>query len=81
MQQNNTRGYIDFCFVTKAIHIEVKNLTTEVFLAVLRRFIARRGKPKTLYSDDGTNFQGAYTQLYEVSIFITNGKSTGFFGN
>jgi hypothetical protein len=44
-------------FVTTAIHIEVKSLTTEAFLAALRRFIARRGKPKTLYSYDVTNFK------------------------
>lgn len=43
--------------MTKAIHIEVKSLTTEAFLAALRRFIARRGKPKTLYSYDVTNFK------------------------
>jgi hypothetical protein len=41
-----TKGYIAIfvCFVTKAVHIEVvTSLTTEAFLAALRRFIARRG--------------------------------------
>ena len=57
-----TKGYIAIfdCFATKAVHIEVVvSLITESFLAALRRFIARRGKPKTMYSDNGTNFQGA----------------------
>jgi hypothetical protein len=55
------------CFVTKAVHIEVvTSLTTDAFLAALRRFIARRGKPKTIYSDNGTNFQGAANQLYKI---------------
>ena len=36
------------CFATKAVHIEVvSSLTTEAFLAALRRFIARRGKTQT----------------------------------
>jgi hypothetical protein len=64
-----TKGYIAIfvCFATKAIHIElVTSLTTEAFLAALRRFIARRGKPKTIYSDNGTNFQGAANQLKEI---------------
>jgi transposase InsO family protein len=64
-----TKGYIAIfvCFVTKAVHIEVvTSLTTEAFLAALRPFIARRGKPKTIYSDNGSNFQGASKQLHEV---------------
>jgi secreted Zn-dependent insulinase-like peptidase len=63
------KGYIAIfvCFATKAIHIEVvTSLTTEAFLAALRRFIARRGKPKTMYSVNGTNFQGAANQLDEI---------------
>jgi hypothetical protein len=49
-------------------------LSTEAFLAALRRFTARRGKPKTIYSDNGTNIQGAanlrhgvYTMLHSPS--------------
>ena len=64
-----TKGYIAIfvCFATKAVHIEVvTSLTTESFLAALRRFIARRGKPKTMYSDNGTNFQGAANELHDV---------------
>jgi len=53
--------------VTKAVHIEVvTSLATEAFLAALRCFIARQGKPRTLYSDNGTNFQGASNELYEI---------------
>lgn len=55
------------CFVTKAIHLElVTDLTTEAFLASLRRFIARRGKPKNMFSDNGTNFVGANTELKKL---------------
>lgn len=48
------------CLCTKALHIElVSNLTSEAFLAALRRFVARRGRCQTLFSDCGTNFKGA----------------------
>ncbi|XP_011858442.1 PREDICTED: uncharacterized protein LOC105555996 [Vollenhovia emeryi] len=51
---------IFICMVTKAVHIElVEDLTTEAFLAALKRFIARRGKVKNMYSDNGRNFVGA----------------------
>ena len=64
-----TKGYIAIfvCFATKAVHIEVvTSLTTEAFLAALRCFIAHRGKPKTIYSDNGTKYQGASNQLHEI---------------
>ena len=45
------------CAVYRAVHLElVQSLTTEAFLQAFRRFIARRGKPKIVYSDNGTNF-------------------------
>ena len=44
----------------KAVHLElVSDLTSEAFIAALRRFIARRGYPTLLWSDHGTNFVGA----------------------
>jgi len=53
--------------VTKAVHIElVTSLTTEAFLAALRHVITRRGRPRVVYYDNGTNFQGAANQLQEV---------------
>ena len=63
-----TKGYIArfVCFVTKTVHIEVvTSSSTEAFPAALRRFIARRGKPKTIYSDNGNNFQGAANELHK----------------
>lgn len=48
------------CFSTKAVHLElVSDLSTPSFLAALKRFICTRGKPKTLWSDNATNFVGA----------------------
>lgn len=52
------------CYATKALHLElVSDLTSDAFLAALRRFIARRGRCNYLYSDCGTNFVGAYNKL------------------
>ena len=68
-----TKGYIAIfvCFVTKAVHIEVvTSLTTEAFLAALRWFIARQGKPRTLYSDNDTNFQGAANELHQLAKML-----------
>ncbi|XP_066590775.1 uncharacterized protein [Prorops nasuta] len=60
--QRSYKGYISLfvCFATKAIHLEaVGDLTTQAFLAALRRFTSRRGVCQKIYSDNGTNFQGA----------------------
>lgn len=64
-----SKGYICLfvCLVTSAIHIElVTDLSTECFIAALRRFIARRGKCRLIYSDNGRNFIGASRQLDEM---------------
>ena len=59
------------CFATKAVHLElVSDLTTASFMATLRRFIARRGKPSTIWSDHGTNFVGAARELKELEAFL-----------
>ncbi|GFW72420.1 integrase catalytic domain-containing protein [Trichonephila clavipes] len=43
---------IFICFCTKATHFEVvSDLTTDSFLASLRRFVARRSKPATIWTD------------------------------
>lgn len=55
------------CFTTKAVRLElVSDLSTETFLAAFKRFISRRGKPTHVYSDNGTNFVGAYNELKQL---------------
>lgn len=52
------------CFTTKAIHLElVSDLTSNKYLLALYRFISRRGKPTNIYSDNGTSFVGACSEL------------------
>jgi hypothetical protein len=62
----STKAYISLfvCMVTRAFHVElVSSLTTQAFLAALRRFVARRGRCAEMWSDHGTNFVGAKREL------------------
>ncbi|CAK9831432.1 hypothetical protein ANTRET_LOCUS8425 [Anthophora retusa] len=55
------------CLATKAVHLEVvSDLTTDAFLAALKRFVGRRGICKNIYSDNGSNFIGANNELLEL---------------
>ncbi len=65
MVKNYLCVFVDF--VVKAVHLElVTDMTAEAFVATLRQFIARRGKPKEIFSDNGTNFVGAERDLREL---------------
>jgi len=53
------------CFITRTVHLEaMEDLSTQAFLASLRRFTARRGLCSSIFSDNGTNFVGARRELY-----------------
>ena len=53
-------GCVFTCLTDRAIHIEAAySMSTDSFLCVLRKFIARRGKPRRILSDNGANFVGA----------------------
>nr|GBM29379.1 hypothetical protein AVEN_256716-1 [Araneus ventricosus]GBM29398.1 hypothetical protein AVEN_11715-1 [Araneus ventricosus] len=55
------------CAVYRAVHLElVTSLTTDKFLLSLRRFIARRGRPSIIYTDNGSNFKGSNQALNKV---------------
>ncbi|XP_033225741.1 uncharacterized protein LOC117178421 [Belonocnema kinseyi] len=59
------------CFSTKALHLElVSDATSEAFIASLRRFTSRRGKPAHMYFDNGTNFVGARNELELLGKFL-----------
>lgn len=61
------------CMATKAIHIEVvTSLSTQDFLAAFHRFVSRRGTPSNIFSDNGTNFQGARGDLEDLGRFISS---------
>lgn len=52
------------CHAVKAVHLElVPDMTKEAYIAALNRFIARRGKPKVITSDNGTTFVGTCNEI------------------
>ncbi|CAG7786005.1 unnamed protein product [Allacma fusca] len=64
------------CFVTRAIHLElVSDLTSDSFMASFKRFIARRGLCSDIYSDCGTNFVGADTEIKRIYEFVQSADS------
>ncbi|XP_058449333.1 uncharacterized protein LOC131429292 [Malaya genurostris] len=78
-----TKAYLSIfvCFVTKAVHIElVSDLSTPAFLTALRRFIARRGSPTHMHSDNGKNFEGARNELHALYKMLQNEQTTGEIG-
>lgn len=68
------------CFHSRAVHLElVENTGTEEFINALRAFVARRGTPTTIYSDNAKGFKASSKEvrrLYE-SINWTKVKEEG----
>lgn len=57
-------GCIFTCLSIRAVHIEVANSLDAVsFINALERFIAGRGEPMEISSDNGTNFVEAQLEL------------------
>lgn len=67
-------GIVYKCMTTRCVHLDLlESLDTDAFLMSLRRFVARRGKPFELLSDNGTNFVGGDRELREA--FYTMGPT------
>ncbi|XP_062557876.1 uncharacterized protein LOC134222728 [Armigeres subalbatus] len=61
------------CLVTKAVHLELaSDLSAQAFIATLKRFSSRRGKPEIIMCDNGTNFVGARRQLEHLRHLFNN---------
>ena len=71
------------CFVVRAVHLElVRDMSAEQFLLCLRRFIAQRGAPSEITSDNASHFKLAKTTIEkawnqahcatEVQTYISN---------
>jgi hypothetical protein len=57
-------GVLFTCLTIRAIHLEVAHsLDTDSFLNSMRRFIARRGPPEVMRSDNGGNFVSGEKEL------------------
>ncbi|GBN84874.1 hypothetical protein AVEN_159988-1 [Araneus ventricosus] len=62
---------IFICLSTKAIYLEtVSDLSSEAFIASLKRCIARRGKMAMIITDNATNFKGAKSELNRLFNLI-----------
>ena len=62
----------------KAVHLEaVLDLSSDAFLACLRRFMGRRGIPSTIWSDHGSNFIGAKREISELKQFFSDQQISG----
>lgn len=67
------------CLSTRAIHLEVAHSLSSVSCKMcFRRFIARRGAPAEVYSDNGTNFRGAANELQAQLQTIHNDCAESF---
>lgn len=55
------------CLTTKALHLEVAcDLSSAEFIMALENFIARRGIPTEIWSDNATNYIGAEKEIHEL---------------
>ena len=60
-------GVLFTCLTIRAVHIEVAaSMDTESFINALRRFVARRGEPEEMRSDNGGNFVKGERELREA---------------
>ncbi|XP_017489493.1 PREDICTED: uncharacterized protein LOC108377740 [Rhagoletis zephyria] len=74
------KGYIAVfvCLATRAMHLEVvSDLTTDAFIAALKRFVSRRGLPSDMHSDNGTNFIGANRELMKSFKQMSKSRDVG----
>ncbi|KAL9957559.1 hypothetical protein ACROYT_G039201, partial [Oculina patagonica] len=55
------------CSLTRALYLDLaKSLETSEFLLSLKGLVARRGRPSTIYSDNGSTFIGAAAWIKQV---------------
>ena len=64
------------CSLTRGLHLEIlPNMSCEEFLMSLKRFIAARGRPKKIISDNGKTFVAAASWMKKV---VRNEKLQGY---
>ena len=55
------------CSLSRAIHLElVRNLETSTFIVCLKKYIARHGRPRVIYTDNGGTFVKTSTWLKQL---------------
>lgn len=82
-RKTHTKVYavIFVCMSTKAVLIELaEDLSAQAFLDVFDRFVSRRGLCKTMYSDNGTQFQAAARILHQDLVHWRNNTVQQYVG-
>ena len=60
-------GLLITCLITRAVHVKLTySLSADSFINSFRRFVSRRGCPRSIKSDRATNFVGANKSLNEA---------------
>jgi transposase InsO family protein len=78
LSTSKTYGTIFTCLVTRAVHLELAgDLSGDQFLQALIRFSSRRGKPKFIVSDNGSNFK-FIQPLVGRKVELTDAKVNDF---
>lgn len=68
-------GCLFTCLSVRAVHVEIAHtLESDSFICAYQRFVARRGVPKEIFSDNGTNFKGAERELREALLRLNQDK-------
>lgn len=55
------------CCLTQSVYLEIlPNLSVEEFIRIIKRLIARRGRPEKIFSDNGKTFVAAAQWLRKI---------------
>ncbi|GFW28513.1 integrase catalytic domain-containing protein [Trichonephila clavipes] len=79
--QGTRKSYVSLftCAVTRALHLElVSDMSTKCFLLALRRFLARRGNCKVIYSDNARTFKAAERELAYFANILKDSEFQNF---
>lgn len=67
------------CMATRAIHLElVEDISAATFLLAMRKFVARRGRPKKILTDNAGNFQLASQSVEIWKSISENSELRGY---
>ncbi|GFW60030.1 integrase catalytic domain-containing protein [Trichonephila clavipes] len=79
--QGTRKSYVSLftCAVTRAVHLElVSDMSTKCFLLAIRRFLARRGNCKVIYSDNARTFKAAERELAYFANILKDSEFQNF---
>ncbi|GFX24301.1 integrase catalytic domain-containing protein [Trichonephila clavipes] len=79
--QGTRKSYVSLftCAVPRAVHLElVSDKSTKCFLLALRRFLARRGNCKVIYSDNARTFKAAERELAYFANILKDSEFQNF---